>query len=470
MREHSCNSCGGQLGSAARYCKHCGASVSFGRASFLSSPWFLIIGGTVLCAILLFSGVRMVAQLSSELFPRAGFYLSAGVVLVVTIFSFLLGRVWAARAAGLDRTRMRRARRAIQASGFRSPRRVARPVLLAACLLCGAAVVLSLLLKPAKPSDQTAEAAGMTAGAENTSSPTTGSEQSEAMVAEIDPIIKINGIWTLYTQEMSGLSYLQQFVYFDDATAASGTCVAPPEVAVKLTGGTPLNEVTIDATYDYEVTGVSFLDVRGLSEPYISSLEITFRDRAGTSEPFTVTLDINHTLDFSNYHDGGTQNYQLPLSQYQEASFSYDAKAVKTIPSLPVPEPELYGLWIASDSLEAFSSYAVHSNDDIPFLFFYIDTMYIGLCSSAANAREVLMDPDNAADLCTILAQYPFVVEHVTYALQKTRAVPIIDTCWITLQLDQMAALDLFMEEGSLVTWEDNVYQYSEGVEWGAPW
>ena len=470
MRERFCNSCGERLGSDARYCKHCGAPVFFGRESFLSNPWFLIIGGTMLSAILLFCGVRMVTQLSSGAFPHAGFSLFASVTLIVTLLAFLLGRAWAVRAAGFDRTRIRRAQRAIQASGFRSSHRIARPVLLGVCFLCIAAFVLSLLLKPAMPSDQAAESAEMTAGAQSASASDAGNGQSEVTLAQSNSIVKINGIWTLYTQEMSGLNYLQRFVYFDDEKAVSGTCVAPPEVAVKLMGETPLNDVTIDATYTYEVTGVSFLDVRGLSEPYISSMEITFRDLAGNSQPFTVTLDINHTLDFSKNPDGGLQEYQSPLSQYNEATFSYDAKAVQAIATLPVPKPELYGLWIATDSLEAFSNFDMHSQDDIPFLFFYIDTVYVGLCASAANAREVLMDPDNAARLCTIHAQYPFVIEHVTYALQETRAIPKIDTCWITFQLDAMAAMDLFMEEGSLIQWEDKVYQYSEGVEWGAPW
>ena len=49
--------------------------------------------------------------------------------------------------------------------------------------------------------------------------------------------------------------------------------------------------------------------MRGQSEPYISSLEITFRDRAGTSEPFTVTLDINQARLFCNL----TRSYILFL-------------------------------------------------------------------------------------------------------------------------------------------------------------
>ena len=470
MHERFCTLCGGRMSETARFCARCGATASARKKTFLNSPGFLISGGTILFAIVLFSGARLYAALQSGAFPREGFYLSAGIVVVVTALAFAFGRFFAARAAGFTDARYRRALRESRASGARKGRAIARPILLAVCLCTLAAAGAALLIKPAADPNAAANGA-LAANAETgAASDTAAGEQSAATPYVNNSKVKINGIWTFYTDEMSGLNTLQRFVYFDDEKAVCGSCVSPEEVATKLMGGTPLGKVTIDATFNYEVTAASFTDMRGMDLPYVSSAEIALSDPTGAVAPFTAKFDFYQFLDFSNCTAGAPDAYAEKLLGYMETTFTFNPEEVKAIATLPVPAQELYGLWVAQDSMDAFAGFEEHKKNDIPFLFFYIDTMYVGQCSSAASLRDLLMDPGNATSGCTILAQYPMSVESMTYALSEEYASPVVDTCWITVHLDDMAALDVSMDEGSLVNWDGTTYAFTNGVEWSAPY
>lgn len=469
MHERFCNLCGGRLGETARCCGHCGAPASAGKKSFLNSPGFLIVGGTLLAAIVLFSGARFFAAVQSGAFPQEGFYLSAGIVVVVVALAFAFGRFWAARAAGFSDARYHRALNESKASGMRKTRAVARPVLLAVCVCTLAAAGFALLAKPTVNPDAQAEGAPA-AGAEGGAASNAAAEEQPAATPYVNNSkIKISGIWTSFTDEMSGLSTLQRFVYFDDEKAVCGSCVSPGEVETKLLGGTPLNEVTIDATFYYDVTAASFLDMRGLTLPYVASAELTLTDPTGALAPFTATFGFGHVLNFKNCTAGESGDYEDFLYDYGDTAFTFDPEEAESIATLPAPTPSLYGIWIAQDSMDAFASFEEHKKNDMPFLFFYVDTLYVGLCSSAANARDLLLSPENAAQICTILAQYPFTAENMTYAIDDS-GYPIPDTCVVVVNLDSMAALDAFMTEGAVFQWEDTAYVYSDGVEWSAPY
>lgn len=468
MHERFCNLCGGRLGETARCCGHCGAPASAGKKSFLNSPGFLIVGGTLLAAIVLFTGVRFFAALQSGVFPREGFYLSAGIVVVVVALAFAFGRLWAARAAGFSDARYHRALNESKASGIRQTRAVARPVLLAVCLCTLLVAGAALLIKPASPSAESGDA--LAAGAQS------GDAQNAAVEAQptatpyvSNSKVKINGIWSSFTDETSGLYTLQRFVYIDDEKVVCGTCAMLDEVETKLNGGTTLGEVTIDGTFYYDVTAVSLMDVRGLSSPYVASAELALSDPTGALAPFTTTFGFGHVLNFKNCTAGDPGDYEYYLYDYGDTTFTFDSAEVESIATLPLPTSSLYGFWIAQDSMDAFSSFEKHNKNDIPFLFFDIDTMYVGLCSSAASIRDVHLATEDIEKTCTILAQYPFTFEDMTYALSDD-GYPIPDTCVVVVNLDSMAALDAFMTEGAVFQWEDTTYVYSDGVEWSAPY
>jgi len=498
MDKNFCGVCGGRLGASARYCKHCGApagessrvcpscGAKAGRdgtfcqtcgaklpklqhahhpggkrtPKFLTSAWFFIPAGTVLAGIVLFSLVRAFYALQNGTLARGGMLFLLCITVVLSILAFYCGKAFARAAAGLNAAQYRAALRASKSNGIKAARGIARPALTALCAVIAVVFCTAFALRSAKEPDDAAEQP-----AEATAAIT----QSPAAEIQPESLVKINGLWGLYTDETLGLKYLMRFVRFDDEKAVIGSCTDPEELDSVVNGGAASEEVTIDIVYDYTVTQVSLTEARGMDAPYIAAAEITLTDRSGATEPFTASLSFYQVLDFRNCTADNASNYPDTMYSYRTTTFAFDAKAVVQIATIPFEDLPLYGVWVGIDGWDAFSSFEKHDTNDIPFVYFSGDVMQYGLCSCAGDVLNFISDFQAESDRCTLLAEYPFSVESITYAANENYNYPIIDSCRITLSIDDSVRQDILMEEGSVFEWDGVTFRFSEGVEWDAP-
>lgn len=498
MNKNFCGFCGGRLGASARYCKHCGApagessrvcltcGANTGRdetfcqtcgaklptlqharhpggkrvPAFLASAWFFIPAGTLLTGIVLFSLVRSFYALRNGTLVRGGILFLLCITVAVSILAFYCGKALARAAAGLNAAQYRAAQRASKSDGIRAARGIARPALAALSAVIVVVFCMAFALRSTKTPDNTAEQPAGAAAA-----------VTQSPAAEIQPesLVKINGLWGLYTDETLKLKYLMRFIRFDDEKAVIGSCTDPEELDSVVNGGAASEETTIDMVYDYTVTQVSLTEARGMDAPYIAAAEMTLTDRSGATEPFTVSFNFYQVLDFHNCTADNASNYPDLMYAQNTTMFDFDAESIVQIATIPFEDLLLYGVWIGVDSWDTFSSFEQHETNDIPFVYFNGDVMQYGLCSCAGDVLNFISGFQDENDRCTLLTEYPFSVESITYAANENYNYPIIDSCLITLSIDDSVRQDILMEEGSVFEWDGGTFRFSEGVEWDAP-
>ena len=142
----------------------------------------------------------------------------------------------------------------------------------------------------------------------------------------------------------------------------------------------------------------------------------------------------------------------------------------ETEPTLPytVPDPVLYDCWVDESQWDDFTSQTAHTQNDIRFLFFWNDQVFVGKCASAEGLASVVYDYEGYnSKLAEVDGWHAFTAANPTYGWCGTipKPYPYVDTADITINYADGSTEELHITQGSIIEWNGVRYRWTQRLE-----
>lgn len=258
----------------------------------------------------------------------------------------------------------------------------------------------------------------------------------------------------------------QEFVIFTPENAVYGHSDTIDEARSYLETGVVTGTVEIGKTLTYTVTQAYYIPVRDLEGEYLASAVICMHDPAGEILDFTYTLDFYHQLISSDFHDS-IDCVEMQYFYHDILDFVFEpAQAEPTLP-YTVPDPYLWDCWVDESQWDDFMSQTAHTQNDIPYLFFRADKVFLGSCASVDGLASVVCNYEGYNKQANVNAWYDFTVANPTFGWCGTipNSYPYFDTADITVTLADSTTQEIHITQGSIIEWNGVRYRWTQRLE-----